>query len=136
MNFGRTVHVVPGEDGAWNVVDLRRHGSTFPSQDQALRYARRIAKDNQPSQVVMFDAFGRVQPVAHYQLPSYELPQAQNHGESQPFEAALKALLIAGFAAAGITVLGELVDRVESEAKQESAKSHRRTTSKSRNRRG
>lgn len=130
------MHVVPGEDGAWNVVDMRRHGSSFPSQGQALRYSRQVARDNQPSQVVMFDAFGRVQPVAHYRLPSYAAPQAQKHGEPSPFEAALKALLIASFAAAGIAVLGELVDRVEREAKQESAKPRRRKKSKSRNPRG
>ena len=134
-NAGRTVHIVPGEGGAWNVVDLRRHGSSFPSQDQALRYARRVAAENQPSQVVMFDALGRVQPVAHYQLPSYDLLPTQNRGESSVFEATLKSSLIAGFAAAGIAVLGELVDRVEREAERESAKARRRVKSEGRKRR-
>ena len=126
---GRTVHVVPGEQGAWNVVDLQRRGWSFPTKAAALDCARHIAASNQPSQVVLFDAFGRVEPIAHYQLPTYQLPQVQNQSGASLFEATVKALLIGGFAAAGIAVLGDLVDRVDREVKKESAKSRKTTKS-------
>lgn len=131
---GRTVHVVPGENGLWNVIDLQRRGWSFPTKAAALEYARQVAAANQPSQVVLFDAFGNVQPIAHYQLPDYQLPQGQNQGGASLFEAAVKALLIGGFAAAGIAVLGDLVDRVQRDAEKESAKSRRRGESKRRSR--
>jgi hypothetical protein len=130
------VHVVPGEHGTWNVIDLDRRGFSFPTKSAALDFAKNIAVGNQPSQVVLFDAFGRVEPVAHYQLPVYQLP---HHGSSQNsaslFEATMKVLLIGGFAAAGIAVLGDLVDRVEREAKKESAKSRKSASSTRRSRR-
>ena len=115
---GRTVHVVPGEGGAWNVVDLQRHGWSFPTKAAALEYAKHVAVANQPSQVVVFDAFGRMEPIAHYQLPTYPAPQAQSPGGASMFEATVKALLIGGFAAAGIAVLGDLVDRVERDVRR------------------
>lgn len=118
---------MPGEHGEWNVVDLQRRGWRFPTKGAALDYARGVAAANQPSQVVLFDAFGRMEPIAHYQLPTYQLPQLQNQSGASVFEATMKALLIGGFAAAGIAVLGDLVDRVEREAKKESAKSRRPT---------
>lgn len=120
------MHVVPGENGLWNVIDLQRRGSTFPTKAAALEYARQVAAAHQPSQVVLFDAFGNVQPIAHYQLPDYQLPQVQHQGGASSFEAAVKALLIGGFAAAGIAVLGDLVDRVQRDAEKEAAKSSRR----------
>lgn len=131
---GRTVHVVPGEHGTWNVVDLQRQGWSFTTRGEALDYAKQIAAANQPSQVVLFDAFGRMEPIAHYQLPTYQPPQAQNQSGASVFEAAVKALVFGGFAAAGIAVLGDLADRVEREAKKESAKSRRATKSTRRSR--
>jgi hypothetical protein len=131
---GRTVHVVPGEQGTWNVVDLHRCGWSFHTKAAALDYAKQIATANQPSQVVLFDAFGRMEPIAHYQLPTYQPPQAQNQSGTSVFEAAVKALVFGGFAAAGIAVLGDLADRVEREAKKESAKSRRATKSTRRSR--
>ena len=122
IDTGRTVHVVPGEQGAWNVVDLHRRGRSFPAKAAALEYAKQVAVTNQPSQVVLFDAFGQMQPVAHYQLPTYPVPQMHGPGEDSAFEATVKALLIGGFVAAGIAVLGDLVERVEREARRESAK--------------
>jgi hypothetical protein len=130
------VHVVPGEHGTWNVVDFGRRGFSFPTKSAALDFAKNIAVANQPSQVVLFDAFGRVEPVAHYQLPVY---QVSHHGSAQNggslFEATMKALLIGGFAASGIAVLGDLVDRVEREARKESTKSRKSTSGTRRSRR-
>jgi Uncharacterized protein conserved in bacteria (DUF2188) len=131
---GRTVHVVPGENGLWNVIDLHRRGWPFPTKAGALEYARQVAAADQPSQVVLFDAFGNVQPIVHYQLPNYQLPQVQTQGGTSVFEAAVKALLIGGFAAAGIAVLGDLVDRVQRDAEKESAKTRRRGKSARRSR--
>ena len=128
------MHVVPGEQGAWNVVDLQRRGWSFPTRAAALAYAKHVAAANQPSQVVLFDAFGRMEPIAHYQLPTYPLPQVQSQSVASLFEATVKALLIGGFAAAGIAVLGDLVDRVERDVKKESAKSRRATKSTRRSR--
>ncbi len=128
------MHVVPGEQGKWNVVDLQRHAWSFPSKATALDYARRVGADNQPSQVVLIDAFGRVEPIAHYQLPTYQLPQVQNQSGASLFEATVKALLIGGFVAAGIAVLGDLVERVERDVKKQSAKSRRTTKSTRRSR--
>jgi hypothetical protein len=122
---GRTVHVIPGEEGTWNVVDLQRRASSFRSKAAAVEHAKHIAATNQPSQVVLFDAFGRVEPIAHFQLPEYQLPQADQDPPSI-FEATAKALLIGGLAAAGVAVLGDLVDRVEREADRESARSRRK----------
>lgn len=126
---GHTVHVVPGEGRAWNVVDLRRRGSSFPSRKQALEYARSVAAENQPSQVVMFDALGRVHPVARYQLPSYHLLRARDDAEFSLFESILKGMLFREFVASGIAVRGELADRVEREAEQAAAKARRRPRS-------
>jgi hypothetical protein len=123
ISTGRTVHVVPGERGTWNVVDFDRHGSSFPTKAAALNRAKSIAAANQPSQVVLFDAFGHMEPIAHYQLPVYPLPEFSGQNGASLFEATMKALLIGGFAAAGIAVLGELVDRVERDARKQSAKS-------------
>lgn len=131
---GRTVHVVPGEQGMWNVVDLQRRGSRFYTKAEAVHYARQIAAADQPSQVVLFDEFGRMEPIAHYQLPAYPQPQAHNESAATLFDATVKALVIGGFAAAGIKVLGDLVDRVERDVKKESAKSRRSTKSTSRSR--
>lgn len=128
--------MVPGEHGTWNVVDLDRRGFSFPTKSAALEFAKNTAVANQPSQVVLFDAFGRVEPVAHYHLPVYQVP---HHGSAQNgpslFEATMKALLIGGFAAAGIAVLGDLVDRVEREARKESAKSRKSPSGTRRSRR-
>ena len=120
---GHTVHIVPGERGAWTVVDLQRRGWSFPSKADALDYAKQLAEANAPCQVVMFDAFGRMETVAHYQLPQYQVPQANDEGSSSLFEATVKALVIGGLVTAGIAVLRDLVDRVEDDLKKESARS-------------
>jgi hypothetical protein len=126
---GRTVHIVPGEHGAWNVVDLQRHGWAFTTKAAALDYAKRLAAANPPSQVVLFDAFGRTETVAHYQLPQYQVPPVSERNGSALFEATVKALVIGGLVTAGISVLSDLADRVERDLKKESARSrsaHRR----------
>ena len=128
------MHVVPAENGLWNVIDLQRRCCTFRTKAEALGYATQVAVANQPSQVVLFDALGNMEPIAHYQLPNYQLPQAQNQSNSSLFEAAVKALLIGGFAAAGISVLGDLVDRVQRDAEKESAKARRQGKSTRRTR--
>ena len=120
------MHVVPGDNGLWNVIDLQRQCCTFPTRVQALEYARQVAAANQPSQVVLFDSLGNMQPIAHYQLPEYQLPHGQNQANHSVFEAAVKALLIGGFLAAGISVLGTLVDQVQRDAKKESARARSR----------
>ena len=124
---GRTVHVVPSEDGGWTVVDLQRRGLTFRSKADALDYARRIACANQPSQVVLFTATGGIETVAHYQLPEYQTPQAPAPGgNGSLFDATVKALVIGGLVAAGVAVLGELVDTVDRDLKKESDRSRAR----------
>ena len=37
------MHVVPGENGLWTVVDLQRRGRDFSSKAAALDYAKRLA---------------------------------------------------------------------------------------------
>jgi hypothetical protein len=129
------VHVVPGENGIWNVVNLQRRGQAFKSRASALDHARQIAAANAPSQVVLFDALGHVKPMASFQLPQYRLLQTQDQGGSSLFEAIMKALVIEGMAAAGIPVLRDLVDRVDQEVKRESAKARKaRTTRRTRRR--
>ena len=76
-----------------------------------------------PSQVVLFDAFGRTEIVAHYQLPQYQIPKASERNGSSLFEATVKALVIGGLVTAGIAVLSELADRVERDLKKELARS-------------
>ena len=120
------MHIVPGENGQWNVIDFQRRGTTFSSKAKALQYAKQLAIANQPSQVVLFDPLGNVEPIAHYQLPAYQSPHPGEQRNSV-FEAAVIALLIGGFVAAGIAVLGDLVDRVERDARKESSKPRRRT---------
>ena len=71
--IGSTVHVVPVEGGYWGVVDPRRHLSTLKAA--AVEHAKSVAAANQPSQVVLLDEFGRLIPIAHYQLPQYPAPQ-------------------------------------------------------------
>ena len=117
------MHIVPGEHGAWNVVDLQRHGSVFPTKAAALDYGKRLAAAHPPSQVVLFDVFGRTETVAHYQLPQYQIRQASDQNGSSLFEATVKALVIGGLVTAGIGVLSELVDRVERDLKKELARS-------------
>src|ERR1039457_4966894 len=129
---GHTVHIVPGEDGAWTVVNLQRRGTTFPSRAAALDYAKRLAAANAPCQVVMFDAFGGTQTVARYQLPQYQIPQPNDQDGSSLFDATVKALVIGGLVTAGIAVLGDLVDRVEDDLKKELARS--KATHKARHR--
>ena len=118
-------------------MECRRSSATrmeFSTKAAALEYAKHVAVANQPSQVVVFDAFGRMKPIAHYELPTYPAPQAQSPGGASMFEATVKALLIGGFAAAGIAVLGDLVDRVERDAKKESARPRKATKSPRRSR--
>ena len=123
---GSTVHVVPVEGGSWGVVDPRRHLFTMPSKAAAVEYAKSVAAANQPSQVVLLDEFGRLIPIAHYQLPQYPAPQFDNQGEGSVFEAAVKALLIGGLMAAGIAVLGDVVEKVDRELEKGTSKSKKR----------
>lgn len=118
---GRTFYIVPGSGGAWNAVDPDWHGTAFKSRHDAVEYARDQAARNQPSQVVMFDAQGRIKPLAHFRLPHYQVPEQDESGPTA-FESALKAVLITGFAAAGVAVLGDLVERVQRDAKREARK--------------
>jgi hypothetical protein len=122
--IGSTVHVVPVEGGLWAVVDPRRHLLTMPSKEAAVEHAKSVAAANQPSQVVLLDEFGRLIPIAHYQLPQYPPPLDNKDGGSV-FEAAVKALLIGGLMAAGIAVLGDVVENVDRELERETSKSGR-----------
>ena len=121
--IGSTVHVVPVEGGLWQVVDPRRHVFTFPSRAAAVEQAKAVAAASQPSQVVLFDELGRLVPIAHYQLPQYPAPHFENQAPGSLFEAAAKALVIGGLIAAGVAVLGDLVERVDRELQEETAKS-------------
>jgi hypothetical protein len=123
---GSTVHVVPVEGGTWGVVDPRRQLLLkTPSKTAALEFAKSVAVANQPSQVVLLDEFGRLVPIAHYQLPQYPAPQFGNQATSSVFEGAVKALLIGGLMAAGIAVLGDVVQKVDRDLEKETSKSRR-----------
>jgi len=121
---GRTVHIVPREGGGWQVVDLLGRVSGFPSRMLAEDQAKRTAAATPPSQVVLFDQLGNVVPIAHYQLPAYPPPPPGGENSSL-FEAAVKSLVIAGLVAAGAKVLGDLVERVNTELEKETAKATR-----------
>jgi hypothetical protein len=124
VNTGHTVHVVPTENGGWTVVDLQRQGRFFPSKTAALERAKSIALANQPSQVVLFSATGATETIAHYQLPLYQIPQSPSAGDDASlFDTAVKALVIGGMAAAGVAVLHDLVENVQSDLKRESTRS-------------
>jgi hypothetical protein len=61
--------------------------------------------------------------VAHYQLPEYHSAQAAAPGDNAPlFDAAVKALVVGGLVAAGVAVLGDLVDNVQRDLKKESGR--------------
>jgi hypothetical protein len=122
---GRTVHVVPVEGGLWQVVDPLRQGLAFRSKAAAVEQAKTVAAANQPSQVVLFDELGRLVPIAHYQLPRYGPPQSGDHPRGSLFEAAVKALVIGGLCAAGVAVLGDVVDKVDRELERETSRSKR-----------
>lgn len=96
-----------------------------PSKTAALEFAKSVAVANQPSQVVLLDEFGRLVPIAHYQLPQYPAPQFGNQATSSVFEGAVKALLIGGLMAAGIAVLGDVVQKVDRDLEKETSKSRR-----------
>lgn len=123
---GSTVHVVPVEGGYWGVVDAQRHLFTMPSKAAAVEHAKSVAAANQPSQVVLLDEFGRLIPIAHYQLPQYPTPQFGSGGEGSVFEAAVKALLIGGLLAAGVAVLGDVVEKVDRELEKGTSKPKKR----------
>jgi hypothetical protein len=130
---GRTVHIVPAEGGQWHVADLQGNVSTFSSRTAAVEQAKRIAAASQPSQVVLLDTVGDLVPVARYQLPQYPLPHFEEDGGISPFEAAVKALVIGGFIAAGAKVLGDLVKKFDDE-NTETSKSENSKRRKSRTR--
>jgi hypothetical protein len=129
--IGSTVHVVPIEGGLWQVVDPRRQVFTFPSKAAAVQQAKAVAAARQPSQVVLFDELGHLVPIAHYQLPQYPTPH-DNQAAGSVFEAAVKALVIGGLLAAGVAVLGELVDKVDRELEKETSRSKGSTRRKRR----
>ena len=118
-----TVHVVPTENGGWTVVDLQFPGWFFRSKGAALERAKSIALANQPSQVVLFSATGATETLAHYQLPRYQIPQPISEGDNVSLFDAVKALVIGGIAAAGVAVLHDLVENVQSDLKRESTRS-------------
>jgi hypothetical protein len=122
---GNTVHVVPVEGGLWQVVDPWRRVFTYPSKTSAIEQAKAVAAASQPSQVVLFDELGRLVPIAHYQLPEYPPPQLENQTHGSLFEAAVKAFVIGGLVAAGVAVLGDVVDKVDRELEKETSKSKR-----------
>jgi hypothetical protein len=122
---GRTVHIVPKEGGGWQVVDLLGRVSNFPSRMLAEGQAKRTAAATPPSQVVLFDQLGQVVPIAHYQLPAYLPPSSGRESGGSLFEAAVKSLVIAGLVAAGAKVLGDLVERVNTDLEKETAKATR-----------
>lgn len=98
----------------------------MPSKDAAVEHARSIAAANQPSQVVLLDELGTLIPIAHYQLPQYPTPQLGNRGEGLVFEAAVRSLLIGGLLAAGVAVLGNVVEKVDRELEKGTSKPKRR----------
>lgn len=116
---GNTFHVVPIEGGQWQVVDPGRHPLfAFRSKADAIARAKSVAKARQPSQVVLFDELGQLKPIAHYQLPQYRF---ENQSGSS-FEAAVKSFVIGGLVAAGVAVLGDVVERIDRELEQETSK--------------
>ena len=121
---GSTVHVVPVEGGVLGSCRPAAPCVHRPFQSGGGR-AREIAA-NQPSQVVLLDEFGRLIPIAHYQLPRYPTPQFGNGGEGSVFEAAVKALLIGGLLAAGVAVLGDVVEKVHRELEKGTSKPKKR----------
>jgi len=124
VSTGHTVHVVPTENGGWTVVDLQRQGWFFRSKTAALEYAKNIASANQPCQVVLFSATGTTETIAHYQLPRYQDPQPASEGDNASlFDTAVKAMVIGGMVAAGVAVLHDLVETVQSDLKRESTRS-------------
>jgi hypothetical protein len=127
---GATIHVVPGQEGVWHVVDPRKRSFSFPNQRAALEYAKQLAAQHPPSQVVLFNTSGQMIPVARFELPDYKVLPEQGNGTTL-IEAAIKALVIGGLVAAGVSVLSELVDNVNRELKNESSgsKSGRRRAS-------
>jgi hypothetical protein len=89
-----------------------------------LEHAKSIAAANQPSQVVLFNATGATETIAHYQLPRYQIPQSISEGDNVSlFDAAVKTLVIGGIVAAGVAVLHDLVENVQSDLKRESTRS-------------
>jgi hypothetical protein len=120
---GNTVHVVPVEGGLWQVVDPWRRVSSFPSKAAAVEQAKVVAAARQPSQVVLFDKLGRLVPIAHHQLPEYRPPQFDDQTRGALIEAAVKAFVIEGLVAAGVAVLGDVVDKVDRELEKETSKS-------------
>jgi hypothetical protein len=104
------------------IVDPQRHLFRAPSKEAAVEHAKSVAAANQPSQVVLLDEFGRLIPIAHYQLPRYPTPQFGNGGEGSVLEAAVKALLIGGLLAAGVAVLGDVVEKVGREPEKGTSK--------------
>lgn len=121
---GSTVRVVPVEGGYWGV--SQRHLFKVPSKEAAVEHVKSVAAANQPSQLVLLDEFGRLIPIAHYQLPRYPTPQFGNGGEGSVFEAAVKALLIGGLVAAGVAVLGDVVEKVDRELEKGTSKPKKR----------
>ena len=98
-------------------MDLRRHVTAFDSREAAVEHAKAVALDNQPSQVVLIDELGRLEPIARYRLPQYQPPT-----EGSLFEAAAKAVLLRELSAAGVAVLPDVVGGIERELKKANGK--------------
>jgi hypothetical protein len=93
------------------------------SKAAAVEQAKLVAAARQPSQVVLFDKLGRLVPIARYQLPEYRPPQVDDQTHGALIEAAVKSFVIGGLVAAGVAVLGDLVDKVDRELEKETSKS-------------
>jgi hypothetical protein len=128
VQVGATIHVVPGQEGGWYVVDPRKRSFPFPNQTAAVEHAKRMGAKHPPSQVVLFKATGQMIPIARYQLPDYRV-LSERGGSASLIEAAVKAQVIGGLVTAGVAVLQDLVENVERELAKKSKSSRRRRAS-------
>jgi hypothetical protein len=72
--IGSTVHLVPVEGGPWQVVDPGRHMSSLFRPGRRLSNRRRQLPPRASPARILFEEFGRLVPIAHYQLPQYPAP--------------------------------------------------------------
>jgi hypothetical protein len=85
---------------------------------------------SKPDGGVLFNAWAQMIPIARHQMPDYRvLPDRENGAPL--IEAAIKALVIGGLVAAGVSVLQDLVESVDRELNNKStgSRSNRRPRS-------
>ena len=63
-------HVVPDGSG-WKVEHSSTVDGTFATKDEAVRHGRTIAKDNQPSQLVVHTTDGKIEDESTYRDDPY-----------------------------------------------------------------